>query len=512
MINHVFVVVLENRSFDHMLGLSQIQGIDPSGKPTKIEGLTGKESNISLSGDLVNVSSPADFVQNYGPGHEFNDVKEQLCGKGHTYSSPAPSPGQIDPNISNSGYVSNYSVYDRKNPEDIMKCYSPQQLPILTTLAKEFAVCDRWFSSMPGPTWPNRLFIHAASSGGLDDSPSFSREFKSILHDGFKFDNGTIYDRLDSEGLDWMIYCGDEFPQALSIAGMRSHFTRHFTPFNLFRRDVSNPLFSKSYVFIEPDYHAFTGNFRGGNSQHPEDDITRGEKMLKEVYETIRQSPHWESSLLIVSYDEHGGFYDHVVPPATVHPGDSITDPGNNHNNFDFQQLGVRVPTIIVSPLLPKGTIDHTVYDHTSVLATIEKLFKLSSLTKRDAKAETLNHLLKLSAPRIDTPAVLPKPADSGFSYKDEEEKPKNTIVSFLSGIISGRISLLSREPISPPLRGFHHVALLRDLEDSPSTEKEQHFERFLSHKKVHAVRYMQQVRQKVIAKETKGRAEGISH
>jgi phospholipase C len=511
MINHVFVVVLENRSFDHMLGLSQIQGTDPSGKPTKIEGLTGKESNISPSGDLVNVSSPADFILKHCPGHEFSDVKEQLCGKGHTYSSPAPSPGQIDPNINNSGYVSNYSVYDRKNPEDIMKCYSPQQLPILTTLAKEFAVCDRWFSSMPGPTWPNRLFIHAASSGGLDDSPSFSREFKSILHDGFKFDNGTIYDRLDSEDRDWMIYCGDEFPQALSIAGMRSHFTKHFTPFNLFKRDVSNPLFSKSYVFIEPDYHAFTGNFRGGNSQHPEDDITRGEKMLKEVYETIRQSPHWESSLLIVTYDEHGGFYDHVVPPATVHPGDSVTDPGNNHNNFDFQQLGVRVPTIIVSPLLPKGTIDHTVYDHTSVLATIEKLFKLSSLTKRDAKAETLNHLLKLSAPRIDTPAVLPNPADSGFSYKDEEEKPKNTIISFLSGMLSGRISLLSREPINPPLRGFHHVALLRDLEDSPSTEKEQHFERFLSHKKVHAVRYMQQVRQKVIAKERKGRAEGIS-
>ncbi len=501
MIDHVFVVMLENRSFDHMLGFSQIQGTDPSGKLTKIEGLTGKESNISLSGDLVNVSSPADFVLNYGPGHEFNDVKEQLCGKGHTYSSPAPSPGQIDPNINNSGYVSNYSVYDRKNPGNIMKCYLPEQLPILTTLAKEFAVCDRWFSSMPGPTWPNRFFIHAASSGGLDDSPSFSREFKSILYDGFKFDNGTIYDRLDSEDHDWMIYCDDEFPQVLSIAGMRSHFTKHFTPFNLFKQDVSNPLFSKSYVFIEPDYHAFTGNFRGGNSQHPMDDITRGEKMLKEIYETIRQSPHWESSLLIITYDEHGGFYDHVVPPATVHPGDSITDPSNNHNNFDFQQLGVRVPTIIVSPLIPKGTIDHTVYDHTSVLATVEKLFKLSSLTKRDEKAETLNHLLTLSAPRTDTPAVLPNPADSGFSYKDEDEKPKNAMVSFLSGIMSGRISLLRREPVDPSLRGFHHVALLRDLGDSPSTGKEQHFERFLRHKKVDAVRYMQQVRQKVTAK-----------
>jgi hypothetical protein len=95
----------------------------------------------------------------------------------------------------------------------------------------------------------------------------------------------------------------------------------------------------------------------------------------------------------------------------------------------------------------------------------------------------------------------LPNPADSGFSYKDEDEKPKNAMVSFLSGIMSGRISLLRREPVDPSLRGFHHVALLRDLGDSPSTGKEQHFERFLRHKKVDAVRYMQQVRQKVTAK-----------
>lgn len=188
------------------------------------------------------------------------------------------------------------------------------------------------------------------------------------------------------------------------------------------------------------------------------------------------------------------------MPPATVHPGDSITDPGNNHNNFDFQQLGVRVPTTIVTPLIPKGTIDHTVYDHTSVPATVEKLFKLNNLTRRDEKAETLNHLLTLSAPRTDTPAALPNPADSGFSIKDEDEKPKNAIVSFLGGIIAGRISLLGREPVDPSLRGFHHVALLRDLGDSPSTGNE-HFERFLKHKKVDAVRYMQQVRQKITAK-----------
>jgi phospholipase C len=484
--------MLENRSFDHLLGFSQLQGTDPAGNPTKLDGLTGKESNLSPSGDVVPVSRAAEFLLEYGPGHEFRDVKEQLCGRGRTYTSPAPSPGENDPNINNSGYVSNFSLYNRKNPESIMKCFSPDQLPILTTLAKEFAVCDHWFSSMPGPTWPNRFFVHAASSGGLDDSPSFSRELKSILYDGFKFENGTIYDLLDNDKRDWMIYCHDEFPQVLSIAGMHTHFVKHFRPFKMFKQEVGNPQFSKSYVFIEPDYHAFTGKFRGGNSQHPMDDVTSGERLLKEVYESIRSSPHWEKSLLIITYYEHGGFYDHVVPPATVHPGNSITEPGTNHNNFDFRQLGVRVPTIIVSPFVAKGTIDHTTYDHSSVLATVEELFKLRSLTKRDGTAQTLNRLFKLEAPRTDTPAILPNPAVSGYVHKHEEEDK--------SSVISRIISFLRSEPVDPSLRGFHHIALLRDLQDSPATQKEEILRRFLSHKKVDAIRYMRLVKQKATA------------
>jgi len=485
--------MLENRSFDHLLGFSQIQGIDPSGSPTKIDGLTGKETNPSPGGDTVTVSSPASFMMDHGPGHEFSDVKEQLCGKGGTYSSPAPSPGQIDPNINNSGYISNFSLYDRKTPESIMKCFAPAQLPVLTTLAKEFAVCDRWFSSLPGPTWPNRFFVHAASSGGLDDSPSFSREAKSILHDGFKFDNGTIYDKLDNDKRDWMVYYGDEFPQVLSIAGMRTHLEKQFRPFNKFKQDLSDPQFSKSYVFMEPDYHAFTGSYRGGTSQHPKDDITSGERLLKNIYETIRSSPHWEDSLLIVTYDEHGGFYDHVVPPATVHPGDSISSPGNNHNNFDFRQLGARVPTLVISPLIAKGTIDHNTYDHTSVLATVENLFKLGNLTKRDGTAQNLNNLFKLQTPRTDAPLVLPDPAISGYVHK---ENP-NSFGARLTELMAGLISRLNPKSVDPSLRGFHHVALLRDLQNSPETEKEKITERFLRHKSYDATKYMKRVREK---------------
>jgi len=434
----------------------------------------------------------------HGPGHEFNDVKEQICGRGGTYASPAAPPGQSDPNINNSGYVSNFSRYDRKNPESIMQCFSPAQLPVLTTLAKEFAICDRWFSSIPGPTWPNRFFVHAASSAGLDDSPSFSREFKSILYDGFKFDNGTIYDLLENDKRDSTIYSGDEFPQVLSIAGMRAHADDHLRLFSQFKRDLGNPQFSESYVFIEPDYHAFTGKFRGGTSQHPNDDMTRGERLLKEVYESIRSSQHWEKSLLIVTYDEHGGFYDHVVPPATVHPGDSISSPGNNHNNFDFRQLGVRVPTIVISPFVAKGTVDHNTYDHSSALSTVEKLFKLGSLTKRDRAAQTLNHLFMLGTPRTDTPVTLPDSAVSGYVHKEDSG---NSVEYRLTEMLSDIISLFKRESVDPSLRGFHHVALLRDLQDSPDAKKEEIAGRFLRHKAFHATRYMKRVRERARAK-----------
>ncbi len=490
-IEHVFVLMMENRSFDHVLGSSKIQGVDPSGRPTSIDGLTGDESNLSPKGETVKVSYPAEFISNKGPGHEFKDVREQLCGKDGAYSSPAPPPGQYDPNINNGGYIENFARYEHKHPETIMKCFTPSQLPVLTTLAKEFVLCDRWFSSLPGPTWPNRFFVHAASSGGLDDSPSFSREFKSVIHDGFRFENGTIFDRLDEGKQDWAIYSDDEFPQALSIAGMRKKFDSHFSPFTAFAQDVGDPSFSKAYVFIEPDYHAFTGKFRGGNSQHPMDDVTSGERFVKSVYESIRSSPHWEKSLLIITYDEHGGFYDHVIPPAAVAPGDSDM-PGNNHNGFDFRQLGVRVPTVIVSPLVAKGTIDHTTYDHTSVLATVEKLLGLGSLTKRDAAAQTLNHLFEGHSSRSDTPRTLPEPAFSGYVHKEGEEDKG------VQGLIAKLISLFGGEEVDPSLRGFHHVALLRDMEASPESEKEEIVGRFLRHRQYHATRYMRRIRKEL--------------
>ncbi|HYT36744.1 MAG TPA: alkaline phosphatase family protein [Ktedonobacteraceae bacterium] len=484
-IKHVFVVMLENRSFDHMLGLSSIQGIDAlSGQPAVIEGLnTNNDWNLDQHGNIVFAISPADWSMSYDPHHEFNDVKEQLCGAGGTY-----------PHINNSGFVTSYSKIDPAHPGEIMKCYAPDQLPVLTALAQEFAVCDHWFSSIPGPTWPNRFFVHAASSAGLDHSPSPLTMAQSILFKGYTFEYGTIYDRLDNANLGWTIYKGDAFPQALAISGMNIHALEgRVRDFDDFRGDLNNPSYTTSYAFVEPNYgHALVGDFTCGDSQHPKDDVTRGEGLLKTIYETIRNSPLWDNSVLIVTYDEHGGFFDHVPPPQTVAPGDAITDPGNNINHFDFKQLGVRVPAVIISPLIPKGIIDSTNYDHSSVLATVESIFGLLPLTERDKQANTLNHLFSLTTPRNDAPTTLPAPANSGIRCDDN-----NGASTASKSLVTAAAS--ATEPVPSSLQGFLHVAYLRDLQATPQAEQANLTARFSNIKtQLDARLYMDEVRQKV--------------
>jgi phospholipase C len=493
-IEHVFVLMLENRSFDQLLGSGRRSGRDPSGRKTLLDCPRGGEYNVSASGAKIRFTFPADFVLNKGPGHEFNDVEEQLCGRGRRYAADGVPVGGTDPNIDLSGFVANYERYEKKDSGAVMRGLSPEQMPVLTKLAEEFAVCDRWFSSMPGPTWPNRFFIHAASSGGLDDSPSFERELGSIVHEGFRFEGGTVYDLLDQKGLRWSVYCGDEFPQVLSIAGMTSNYEKNFHMFEELKEDLESPDFSESYVFVEPDYHAFTGKFRGGTSQHPVDDVTGGERLLKELYEALRRSPIWEKSLLIVTYDEHGGFYDHVVPPVGVSPGDRSLNAKVNHNGFDFRQLGLRVPTLVISPYVQKGTIDHGLYDHTSALATVEKIFSLGSLTKRDKMANDLLHLADARAPRRDTPETLPEPADSGYKHDDDDEG--------VGERVAGRVlSVVFPQSVEPSLVGFHHVAHLRHTHESPE-EREKLSEAFVHRGKFQAVRYMRTVRKNIRGKQ----------
>lgn len=225
-IEHVFVLMLENRSFDHMLGFSKIAGTDAAtGEPTAIDGLSGTESN-SWNGSEYVVTEGADLTMPADPSHEFTFVVEQLRGAGATYPRGGPYPP-----VNNSGFVASYMGSGGQNPAEILKCYAPSQLPVLTALASEFAVCDQWHASLPGPTWPNRMFVHAASSGGLDHSPTTLQIVDWETLDGFPLPHGTIFDRLQAKGITRRLYAGDDFPMVAALRGIHLDDIRHYSLF-----------------------------------------------------------------------------------------------------------------------------------------------------------------------------------------------------------------------------------------------------------------------------------------
>ena len=498
-IKHIFVLMLENRSFDHMFGFSNISGTDAiTGEPTTINGADpAVNTNINpVDSSVVPVSTPAEFVLknvDEDPGHEFGDTLLQLCGHGASYN---PVPGGYPP-INNSGFIESYRDRGSSEPERIMKCFPPERLPVLNELASQFAICDNWFSSLPGPTWPNRFFMMAATSGGLDDSPSTGDIVAATTLEGYRFENGNIFDSLDDYCFDWKIFEGDEFPVSFALNGMNLNALQgRFKDFEDFESEVNKAGFKEKFIFIEPKYGEDEvdilgpGDYACGNSMHPLNDVTRGERLIKKVYETIRNSPHWKDSMLVVTFDEHGGFYDHVAPPQAVPPGDTFTQTYVK-NHFKFDRLGVRVPALVISPWIKAGTIDHTEYDHTSCLATMQRLYDMSPLTERDKAANDFTHLLTLDEPRNDAPTQLTNVANSGFVCEDDGD----TVGETSEGLIAKRAEIIKirdamietkgederRMPyrhlmadMTPMQVGFAYVALLKVLQQSEYPEREE--------------------------------------
>ncbi|WP_158884079.1 alkaline phosphatase family protein [Rhodanobacter sp. L36] len=488
-IEHVFVLMLENRSFDHMLGLSELTGVDIDGNPVAANGVAvNVNTNFDAStGTDVSVGSPAEYYLSdaeKGPGHEFENVLAQLCGTAYTPGAPYPA-------INNLGFIADYFAGDAPDPARIMRCYSREQLPVMNQLAREFAVCDSWFSSLPGPTFPNRFFAMAATSGGLDGSPSDPDTVIATGFEGYRFENGSIFDQLDQYCLPWRIYRGDDFPAAYLLSGMNlNELQGRLTGFENFESEVNDPGFDKKFVWIEPKYGADKfditgpGSFTCGNSMHPLDDVRRGEKLIKNVYEVIRNSPHWENSVLIVTFDEHGGFYDHVAPPAATPPGDEFTEAYIQHH-FQFDRYGVRVPTLVISPLIRKGLIDQTERDHTSTLATLQRLFGMGHLTARDAHAADLLPLFSLATPRTDAPLTLLPVADDlpPLPCGDEDDGSGVRLREELAELRAARVDGIYRRkqvreaPVDPSQIGFLQVALLRVLQDAPYPDRQQWIE-----------------------------------
>jgi len=434
-IKHIFVLMMENRSFDHLLGFSDIKGTDTrTGQPTSAEVLTGNETNSN--GDdpahpayKVDQSAGDTTLGQKDVLHQFSDVTVQLCGTEYLQLNGGPYPA-----VNNSGFVTDYAAFsDKTNQGEPMRCFAQKYVPILSQLAQEFVLCDHWHSSMPGPTEPNRMFAHAATSGVWDDSPSGTDQLEDEIYDskGIHFDTGTLYDRLRAAKVPFRIYSGDGLPNVALLTGIA---LSDVDLFENFEKDVMDPAYDAAYTFIEPYYGtidqylnglgssvwdhikeglveaAVAGLQEAGllaptqpiNSQHSPFSVFEGESFIKKVYETIRASPHWNNSMLILAWDEHGGFFDHVLPPRAAPTGSK----GQAHG-FMFDQYGPRVPAVVISPLCPKGMIEHRRLEHAAIPATVEQVFGLQPMTVRDSSIVGVQNLATLQTPRQDTPVTL---------------------------------------------------------------------------------------------------------
>ncbi|XP_072997450.1 non-specific phospholipase C2-like [Typha latifolia] len=409
-IKTVVVLVMENRSFDHMLGW--MKRLNP-----EINGVTGTESNpISTTdpdSDRVYFRDGAHFVDP-DPGHSFQEIREQIFGSNDTSASTAPM----------NGFVQQARSISPNMTEAVMNGFRPEMVPVYRELVREFAVFDRWFASVPTSTQPNRMFVHSATShGATSNNPR-------MLAKGYP--QRTIFENIHDAGLSFGIYYQD-VPAVLFYRNLRKlKFVSKFHSYAHKFKDHANNGGLPNYAVIEQHY--MDAKDHPANDDHPSHDVYQGQLFVKEVYETLRSSPQWNETLLIITYDEHGGFYDHVPPPVSGVPSpDGIVGPDPYF--FAFNRLGVRVPAIMVSPWIEKGTVVHapngvpfptSEYEHSSIPATVRKLFDLQSsyLTKRDEWAGTFEGILQArTEPRTDCPVQLPTPTKIRNGEANEEAK-----------------------------------------------------------------------------------------
>jgi phospholipase C len=455
-IKHIVVLMLENRSFDNLLGWlydgeapprgQQFEGlyssywnplnnIDADGIPF-IEQVYIQKNGASQSKNSKSSSktSKPDFtLPNPDPGEGFRDTNHQLF----QYYQVAQ---EYPPHPTNLGFVNDYKnamLYGTyaygdapTDPRKIMICYTPEQTPVLSTLAKQFAVCDQWYCSVPSQTLPNRDFVHAATScGHVNNKPNQYCDAKTIYN---KIQDAITNDQRTD--LSWKVYSGTSDGKPFSLTRLiltqlhSKDYDANFVSINQFADDAAQGNLP-SYAFLEPQF-----SNPGQNDQHPPSDIRPGEQLIADVYNAVVNSPQWQETLLVITYDEHGGCYDHVAPPGYATPPDKIGSPGQD--GFTFNRYGVRVPTVLISPYIEAGTIcrpsGYTPFDHTSILATIRNCFKLDApLTARDHAAPDLSCVLTLSTPRDDKPAVSPLPFPTAAQTEQVNELHK-TIASAL--------------------------------------------------------------------------------
>ena len=395
-LKHIVVLMMENRSFDHMLGA--MKSVNP-----QIDGLGGNETNPDSTGALVAVQPLADFQGQLDPdpNHHFAAVDLQI------FNNANPRTANMQ------GFINSYfqQRQDTAHSQKIMYYFTPDKLPVLTSLAAEFAVFNRWFASIPGPTICNRAFAHYGTSFGHVTMDLF------YVNTIYK----SIYQRMLGAGHTAKIYYFDQASSTMEVVNLLKDQPQLFGSYQQFLDDCKNNRLP-DYSFIEPNYSDHDGDSGEllASDQHPDHNVQEGERFIATVYNAIKNNGAlWESTALLVVYDEHGGIYDHVLPPSCM-PDGFVAQPKDTGtgNPFTFDRLGVRVPSILISPWVPRGTVvsplkadgtidNQRIFEHASIPATVTSFFmndfdqkNPNQRSQREAKAETFLDLLSLPAPR----------------------------------------------------------------------------------------------------------------
>ncbi len=380
-LKHIVVLMMENRSFDHMLGCLWADD-------NRINGLRGNETNLDTQNEPVKVQPTAKFQGDLDPdpNHHFAEVHRQLF-------NGAYAPGAVP---SMKGFVQSYYTMrqDVNHSHKIMNYFTKDKLPVLTTLATQFAVFNGWFSSIPGPTICNRAFAHYGTS------------FGQVSMDMFEYNRQylSIYERLLNAGRTTKLYYFDTASSTMEVVNLLKNQPQIFGTYNQFLDDCKLGALP-DYSFVEPNYTDHEGDDGGeqlASDQHPDHDVQAGEIFIASVYNAIHQNADlWKSTALLVVYDEHGGIYDHVPPPSCTPDTPFVADPAATEVpglSFAFDRLGIRVPAILISPWVAKGTVIDIsrVFEHASIPGTVTNHFigNYDQRSPREKAAESFLDLL----------------------------------------------------------------------------------------------------------------------
>ncbi len=403
-LKHIVVLMMENRSFDHMLGGLSLVMENGQKKYPKINGLAGTESNPDTNGAIVNVQPNAKFQSQLDPDpdHHYPGVDRQIFG------GAPPGPGRV-PNMQ--GFVKDYftQTNDVNRSHNVMYYFTPDKLPVLSTLATQFALFNGWFSSIPGPTICNRAFAHYGTSFGQVGMDLF------YIKDPIP----SIYERMVQAGHTAKIYYYDQQSSTMEIVNLLKNQPQIFGSFSQFIGDCRGGTLPE-YSFVEPCYNDHPGPGGGevlASDQHPDHNVQEGERFIAVIYNAIRTNPDlWKSTALLIVYDEHGGIYDHVVPPQ-VTPDGYFADPGNTGTGetFNFDRLGIRVPAILVSPYIPRGTVvpgteagaNARIFEHACIPGTVTNFF-LKGDAKRTVRERNSSSFLDLLTDQMRPDSDVP--------------------------------------------------------------------------------------------------------